>query len=250
MHCGHCGSFCPARAILDTSAEAKRLTKKDLAFLHSPESLQLLFRSRRSVRRYKDKPVSRTDIGRILEACRYTPTGVNNQAIHYIVIDSPAKIAELRQITLPAVIRLFGMAERIAAVPFLGPRILGEQFVRDLKTHFLPSMRMAFDRTKRGNDKLFYHAPAILLVHGEKIDDMAFSCAVALFNGSLLAHTLGIGCCFNGFLSLAANYDKQVKRWLGIPKNHKCHGAMTFGYQAVKYNALVRRDPPKVRWLG
>lgn len=249
IHCGHCGSFCPTCAIEVPAAEPARMTDADRALLPSPESLQFLFRSRRSVRRYKRKAVSREDIERIFEAGRYTPTGVNNQAIQYIVINDPDKIEELRQMTLPVVMKLFGLAERIAAIPYISTRILGEQFVRDLKEHFAPAVKLMFECTQKGDDRLFYHAPAVMLVHGEKIDDMAFSCSAALFNCSLMAHTLGIGCCLNGFLVLAANQNKKVKNWLGIPKRHKCHGAMTFGYQGIVYNSLLRRNPPNVRWL-
>jgi nitroreductase/NAD-dependent dihydropyrimidine dehydrogenase PreA subunit len=250
IHCGSCGATCPSGAISNTSAEPKKITKQDQALLPSPESLQFLFRSRRSVRVLKDKPISSADMNKILEACRYTPTGLNAQDINYIIINSPEKIAELREMTMPAVERLFGMAERIASIPFLGRRLMGDTFVENVKTLFAPGIRNDFEHTRRGHDRLFFHAPAIMLVHGEKSDDMAFSCSAALFNGSMLAHTLGIGCCLNGFLSLAANQDKPIKNWLGIPKRHKCYAAMTLGYQGVKYNTLVRRNPPKVRWLG
>ncbi len=250
IHCGSCGSVCPSSAIQDTSAETSKLTKKDLALLPSPQSLQFLFQSRRSVRVLKrDKPISSADMHKILDACRYTPTGLNSQDINYIVIDSKEKIDELREMTMPGVERLFGMAERVASVPILGRRIMGDQFVDQVKTLFAPGIKNDFEHTRAGNDRLFFHAPAIMLVHGEKMDDMAFSCSVALFNGSMMAHTLGIGCCMNGFLVLVATKDRKIKRWLGIPDNHKCYGAMTLGYQKVKYNTLVRRNPAKVKWL-
>ncbi len=248
ISCGHCGSFCPSGAIKSPSTEPKRLTDADLAKMPSPASLQLLFRSRRSVRKYKKKPVSKKDINRILEAGRYTPTGTNTQGIQYIVIADPDRIAELRKMTLPAVLKLFGMAERIAALPF-SSLVLGENFVYNIKNKYSPALELIRQRTIRGDDRLFYSAPAILLVHGEKMDDMAFSSAVALFNCSMMAHTLGLGCCLNGFLALAANQNSSVKKWLGIPRNHKCHGAITLGYPNVKYKSLVKRNPVNVRWL-
>ena len=214
----------------------------------SPASLQFLLRSRRSVRRYKRKAVSRKDIKKILEAGRFTPTGLNRQGIRYIVITDPDRIARLREMTLPAVMKLFAMAERIASLPF-SSYLLGEQFIKDLKSTYGPGLKLFYDRTKRGEDRLFYNAPAIMLVHGEKVDDMAFSCPVALFNCSMMAHTLGIGCCLNGFLVLAANHNTRIKQWLGIPRTHKCYGAMTLGYQGVAYSSLVKRNPVNVRWL-
>ena len=52
IKCGACGAFCPSGAIEGSCAEEKRLRKKDIDKLPSPGSLQFLFKSRRSVRRY------------------------------------------------------------------------------------------------------------------------------------------------------------------------------------------------------
>lgn len=78
---------------------------------------------------------------------------------------------------------------------------------------------------------------------------MAFSCSAALFICYLMAHTIGIGACLKGFLVPAANRDPKVKKWLGIPRNYKDHAAMTLGYQNVKYNNLVERNPVKVKGI-
>lgn len=249
IRCGHCGSICPSNAIVGPSVEAKRLTARDRAVAPSAVSLQFLLRSRRSVRRYKSKPVRKKDLDRILEAGRYTPTGTNTQGIEYIVITDPDRIAQLRTMTMPAVIRLFGMANRVAKIPIVSDFLLGDQAAENFQNIYAPAIKNIDEYTRRGDDRLFYNAPAILLVHGEKLDDMAFSCSAALFSCSLMAHTLGIGCCLNGFLVLAANRDPKVKKWLGIPRSHKCHAAMTLGYQDVTYHHLVKRNPVKVRWL-
>ena len=64
-----------------------------------------------------------------------------------------------------------------------------------------------------------------------------------------MADTLGIGCCLNGFLVAVANQDKKIKKWLGIPGNHKAHAAMTLGYKNMKFQRLVKRNPVKVRYM-
>ena len=193
--------------------------------------------------------ISQKDMEQLLEAGRYTPTGTNSQGIEYIVINDPDKIAQLGKMTMPAVIRLFGMAVRVSRVPILGSLLLGEQAAENFQNIYTPAIRNIDEYTKRGDDRLFYHAPAIILVHGEKLDDMAFSCSAALFSCMLMADSLGIGCCLNGFLVLAANRDPKVKKWLGIPRNHKAHAAMTLGYTNVKYNHLVKRNPVSVKYL-
>jgi nitroreductase len=96
---------------------------------------------------------------------------------------------------------------------------------------------------------LFYNAPAIIIVYGDKWDDSTgFACSAALYNCSLMAHTLGIGCCFMGFLGIAVKNSASIRKWLGIPSTQKFYGAMTLGYPEVKYNRLVKRNPATVSW--
>ena len=52
------------------------------------EVLQAI-QTRRSVRKYLDKPVEREKINECLEAARLAPSACNSQPWHYIVIDDP-----------------------------------------------------------------------------------------------------------------------------------------------------------------
>jgi nitroreductase len=193
--------------------------------------------------------VTRKDIHTIIEAGRYTATGTNSQNIRYIVVTDPRKIAELREITVPATIKLFAGAAKTASLPFAS-RLLGEDLVHKLKNQYAPGMKLFFERQNRGEDRLFFNAPAIMLVCGDRWDETSgFSCAAALYNCSLKAHLIGIGCCFNGLIQTAANNNPKIRKWFGIPRPQKCYGAMTFGYQDVKYNRLVKRRQPDVEWL-
>jgi len=250
IQCGACGSFCPARALEGSCAEKRRLRKKDIAKLPSPESLQFLFKSRRSVRRYKPEPLKREHVEAILEAGRYTPTGSNTQGIKYLIINDREKMVKLRQMLLPVMDKLFAMATRVAQLSFVGELILGERQAHDISGHLGQGVKVLSERNKKGEDRLFYGAPALMLVYGEKQDEaMAFSCHAAIFNCSMMAHLLGIGCCLNSFSLMAINYNAKVKKHLGIPKTDKCFAAMTMGYQNVKYHSLLKRNPVNVRYF-
>jgi nitroreductase len=112
----------------------------------------------------------------------------------------------------------------------------------------LPKVERARELMERGRDPLFYGAPTVVVVHAEAWDTCsAFNCAVALYNCSLMAHAMGLGCCFNGYLESALNHDRRLKRILGIPENHRCYGAMTLGYPDVTYLRTVDRYPARVR---
>jgi nitroreductase len=52
-------------------------------------------RARRNVRQYADRPVSRTDLERILEAGRRSPSSTNWQPWDFVVVTDPERLREL-----------------------------------------------------------------------------------------------------------------------------------------------------------
>ena len=53
-----------------------------------PDKLQDFLRLRRSVRRYKKKPIPREVVEKLVEAARYAPTGANVQSLEHIIIQN------------------------------------------------------------------------------------------------------------------------------------------------------------------
>jgi len=243
--CGHCGAVCPTGAILHQGICFDMHPKKGENPAISPEVLELLLRERRSVRNYTPEAVPEEVLNKILDAGRYAPTGTNSQNVHYVVLTSPDRIEELQKMTIRFYDKIFSRARgRLGMLLF--SLIAGRKTAEYLRDS-LPKIEYANEQMKQGNDRLFYHAPVVILAHAESWDTCSsFNCSVALYHCSLMAHTLGLGCCFNGFLWNAANHTSNIKGWLGIPSDHKCYAAMTLGFPNVKYPRLVHRDPPKV----
>jgi nitroreductase/Pyruvate/2-oxoacid:ferredoxin oxidoreductase delta subunit len=245
--CGHCGAVCPADAVSQKeSSAAGPLPGSEPAC--GPDPLQLLFRERRSVRAYRQEPVPREVLARIIEAGRYAPTGTNSQNVRYTVLTAPARIDELRTRVFSFYEKLFSRV-RSKAGAFALSLVVGRRVV-DFMRDYLPRVDVARRAIEAGDDRLLYHAPAVILVHAEKWDPCsAFNCGAALYGASLMAHALGLGCCFNGFVEGAVNNDRRIKAWLEIPPKHRCYGAMGLGYPAVRYRKLVERRVPEVTWL-
>jgi nitroreductase len=243
--CGHCGAVCPVAAIKhEASLAGKRLRLKSSL---TPQQIMHLLRERRSVRAYHRKSVSKKVLQQIIEAGRYAPTGRNSQNVCYVALQSPNEITQLRKMTLAFYAKIFGWVKnRFGA--FLFGLFAGRRTVAYLRES-MPKLEHAKELIDQGEDCLFYDAPALLVVHAEAWDTCsAFNGAVALYNCSLTAHTLGVGCCFNGYLQSAINNDRRIRRRLGIPSDHRCFGAMTLGYQKTIYHRLVERDPAQVVW--
>jgi nitroreductase/NAD-dependent dihydropyrimidine dehydrogenase PreA subunit len=245
--CGHCSAVCPTGAVIFGKDSPERSETPGPGPATSPEILELLLRERRSVRNYTREPVPHEILERVLKAGSYAPTGTNSQNVHYIVLRSPDQISQLRKMTIDFYEKIFSRARTPLGRFFLswiaGPRTV--EYLRES----LPKVDHAFEQVQDGRDPLFYHAPVLILAHAESWDVCSsFNCSVALYHCSLLAHTLGLGCCFNGFLASAVNHDRRLKKWLAIPSGHRCYSAMTLGYQNVRYRRLVRRDPPRIDW--
>jgi nitroreductase/Pyruvate/2-oxoacid:ferredoxin oxidoreductase delta subunit len=247
--CQHCGAVCPTAAIHHEGTVLDSHPSQGEAPATSPEVLELLLRERRSVRLYRGGPVPEEVLNKILNAGRYAPTGSNSQNVHYTALTTPDQIAELRKKTITFYDKMFSRIRGRFGM-FIVSLVAGQKITEYLHES-LPKMEYANELIRQGKDPLFHHAPAVILAHAESWDrSSSFNCSVALYNCSLMAHTLGLGCCFNDFLVNALNHSSSMKAWLAIPADHKCYSAMTLGFPDVRYLRLVRRAPAKVSQIA
>jgi hypothetical protein len=61
---------------------------------------------------------------------------------------------------------------------------------------------------------------------------------------SIYANTLGLGTCFNGFITNAMDRSKSMRKEFGIPDGHRVHAALLIGHPKVKYIHEAGRDIP------
>lgn len=245
--CGHCGAVCPEEAIAFSMPLIQPHPQPAVPSALPSNTLELFLRERRSIRVYERDPIPQDILNKILDAGRYAPTGRNSQNVHYVVLRSPDQIEQLRRMTLGFYAKIFSRVKSPWGA-FLLRLMAGRRIVESLRAS-LPKLDHARKLLEEGRDCLFYHAPVVVVVHAESWDTCsAFNCATALYNCSLMAQTLGIGCCFNGYLVNAVNRDRRIKEWLRLPRDHRSFAAMTLGYQKIKFQALIEREAPKVQW--
>ena len=247
IECGHCGAICPVEAISHGGTLPDSHPRPWAGPASTAEALELLFREKRSIRVYEEEPIPDGILERILDAGRYAPTGRNSQNVIYMVLKSAEDIEQLRSMTADFYAKLFARIHGRLGAFFLR-LFAGRRLVESLQDS-LPKVEHARKLMEQGQDCLFYHAPVVVVAHAESWDTCSsFNCSAALYHCSLVAHTLGIGCCFNGYLVSAINNDRKIKRWLAISRDHKCYAAMTLGVQKFRYPRLVKRHTPKVTW--
>ena len=185
-----------------------------------------IIKTRRSVRDYKEDPVSVEDIKFLIDCARYAPSGMNTQPWSFLVIQDKEMIYKLSEEGKKAMILLAG---QIVNDPRKVPG-----FISSLKT--------------KGNN-LFHNAPLLVIILGNKKSVTAdWDCAMAAQNMMLAAHSIGIGSCWIG-LALPALMDEKILKDLGAPSGYKAVAPLIFGYPQDK-TIMPERNEPEVKWIN
>lgn len=244
--CGHCVAICPVTAIgLNGEGGGESAIARELCDYATAANLLM---SKRSARRYSDRPVEKSTVEQILEVMRYAPSGHNAQSCeYYIVYDEETKEA-LRKESAKTFQLLKTMAKlRWLIKPFVAKPLFDALDEPDLAE----AMDELIDQYRRGDDPLFFHAPAVVLVTVPRMGGMmTVDSTSALTYGMLAAHSLGLGTCWMGFTMSAIANSSAIKKCLGIDKNRRISGVITLGYSDVTYERLPPRHPVKVEWIG
>lgn len=157
--------------------------------------LNQIILTRRSVRKYQDKPVEREKIDACLEAARLAPSACNSQPWHFIVLDDPQVKNDFCQQAFSGV---YAISKWAAQAPVLIAAVSD-------KGTFTSRVGNFFRRTE------FY-----LVDHGIACEHLV-----------LRAWDQGLGTCWIGWLDA----DKAAK-FFNLPKGKKIEHLIALGYPA------------------
>ncbi len=246
--CGHCKAVCPVDAPVLAGVDAAEFRAAPRQF-PDPEDLLAFMRSRRSIRLFRDRPVEREKVELLIQAGRYAPTGQNRQALAYVVLRRPDVIAEVRRLSVAALLEQGRRLEReMAAAQAGGPPLADDdQPWRD----YPPAFRLMAELVAQGHDPLFHHAPVVVAVHVHPHQAMhaEVEAGMAAMQMGLMAVSLGLGTCYCGLLDYAARHDAELRRELELPDGHQVPVAFMLGYPELEYPRLVARRPAQATWL-
>lgn len=219
MKCGHCVAICPTAAVKLEGVSAGECEPGQRYPLLSPVEMAALFKNRRSVRIYRDKPLARETMAELLDMVRWAPTAKNGQPVEWLMVDDRAKIAEIAGLVI--------------------------EWLRGLNIQ--PEVVAAWDG---GEDIILRRAPLLAIAHAPRkgikpVED----CCIALTSLELAATAYGIGSFWAGYFMTAAQNSPPLQQLLGLPEGNQVYAALGMGYPRLRYQRIPARREAAVRWM-
>jgi len=223
--CQHCLAVCPTAALSIFGIDPDTV---ELCAPPAPDVIENQLRGRRSVRRFRSEPVDGAILERLLRVTAHAPTGKNQRSVYLSLIDDPGVMQAVREKTI--------MGIRQAAVSGTLPEGL----------EFYAKFVNLYDQ---GQDIIFRDAPHMLVVSAPAASPAPEADPfITMTYFEIMASALGLGAVWCGFAAWA--FDRVVPKlrdMLGVPPDHRSLYAMMFGYPAVRYARVTKRDIRNVR---
>ncbi len=228
IDCGHCVAVCPAAALSHRSMTPKDCPSVQRQLFLGPEHAEHFLRARRSIRNYKNKPVDRAILTRLIEIARFAPSAHNLQPVNWLVIEDETEVRRLGGLVIDWMRLMIGEHPEVAE-----------------PMHF----NRVVEAWERGRDRILRGAPHLIVAHGpQSMPIVQSACIIALTYMDLAAPPFGLGTCWAGYFNAAATSYPPMQEALALPENHQCYGALMVGYPKYQYQRLPLRKEPSISW--
>jgi nitroreductase len=248
VSCGHCAAICPNDAINHSEFPKTSVKQINTEEVPSVVEVMALLKTRRSIRVFKDQPVEKQVIEKIIDAARFAPSAHNLQTTEYIVIQDKELLEKIKLATAIYYKKLVSQLHN----PLIRPMILImiRKQARTIIDVLLPAFEQLIVQVQHGQDRVLYNAPVLLLAHA---DERSFSTDInaqlSLQNAAIMTHAQGLGSFWTGYLCAACDRDKSFRKLINLPNNHKIYGGLAIGYPQFKFEKWPERKIPKITWL-
>ena len=251
--CGHCVAICPQDAICHSEVPSTGIRAIQVKEMPTTEQLISLLKTRRSIRAFRDKPLARETIERIIDGARLAPSGHNSQSTQYLVVQDRAV---LNQVSAMVIEYLRFEIRRFTNPLFRTLALLANRELAESGLHEIPKFKRVTHLFESGADPILCGAPVLLAFHARRTVGYAdVNAQLALQNASLVAHSLGIGHFFTGWVvspcraPMAGKWNRRIPSLIGIPPGNELHGALALGYPIPRFRKMIDRKPPQIRWV-
>ncbi len=250
--CGQCMAICETKSIFINGYSYEKdffeLPDYEQGFLERP-FFDLIY-TRRAVRNFKDKPVPKELLVKIVEAISFAPPGFPPIKIKILVVSNPETIRQ----SLPHMIELYEKLLQMMGKPiyrYFIRKEIGSKKFKTMNEHLMPLLKVRMSAVKAGNEDPFTrNAPAMILFLADKNgEDISQDISIAATYGMLASHSLGLGGSIMDIIPPAINKSPELRKMYNIPDEQDVITSMIIGYPKYKYRRGIKRKLKEVRWV-
>jgi len=242
IHCGHCVAICPESTVYPDTEAIKKIQPSTL----SAGDFQDLSANIRTCRSYLKKEVDDEMLNSLIENMKHYPSASNARPLEIVILKTDNVIQKINDRTAQKLISTLKLISSPLLMPILNalaPK-MNISGLNNYKKQFIA-------RQKPGSSQVCHHAPSVMLFHApvSKYGMAGADAYIWSTYTSIYANTLGLGTCFNGFITNAMDRSKAMRKEFGIPIGHKVYAALLLGHPKVKYTNEVSRVRPEAVYI-
>ncbi|MBT3805244.1 MAG: nitroreductase [Desulfobacula sp.] len=228
IRCGHCVAVCPKTAFSLEFLSPDQCMPIEKQLVLTADHAEHFLRSRRSVRRYKDKPVPKDIFEKALTLACCAPTASNRQIVKWLVVNKKEDVV------------------KIAAHVIDWMRYVSKTHPQVAQAYNMENLIIEWDK---GTDRICRDAPQLVFAYAsDEFASAAADCHITLAYLELALPGFNLGSCWAGYVNTAVNHWPNLAKELKLPEKHTCHGILMVGFPKLKYYRAPKRNSPDIRY--
>ena len=246
LECGQCMAICSTKAI-NVNGLSYHNDFMDLPDHNVDHASFVNFlANRRSIRNFKDKPVSNKLIEQILESVAYAPYGAEPEKINITVTNNRKQI----ETALPYIAEFLDNIVKWMENPIASRMIKrkrGQETFNTLKNHLYPIAKLENYKLEFG-DRITRDAPAIIIFHADRGAEAHTDNSIIYATYTMLAaHALGLGAVWLGVYPRPER-ESGIRQIFELPAHIHPFSLISVGHPAEEKGVPERFKEDRIRW--